>query len=434
MNSRICILVSAALLCLSPWPHTALAADEDARISDLEHKLDQSLQLIQQLSARVKQLEAGAAAGRDTPASQATQASQAPRAAQAPKETAEAHQQMGQMGSMETANAGVPFHGFADIGGGTRQGEPKGFTTGSFDMYLAPQFSDRVRALFEALIEFDESGEPGIDLERAQIGYAFRDEFTLWGGRFHTPFGYYNTAFHHGQLMQTSIKKPRFMDFEDHGGVMPSHTVGVWATGRFTLGESKWAYDAFVGNSPSIVGSTLDMNNVGSRNHNASTGLNVGYVGADGSLKVGGHYYRARVADDSVPANVTDMSFVGPYAVYDDGVWVVISEYYRFNNDDVVSNTGAPTGNHRSFAWFGQLGRRFGAWMPYARYEKASLDQSDNYFALLGNGHSYSRELGGLRYDVNPRAAFTVELNHTKQDDLTLPDYNEFRFQYAIGF
>jgi hypothetical protein len=125
---------------------------------------------------------------------------------------------------------------------------------------------------------------------------------------------------------------------------------------------------------------------------------------------------------------------MGPYAVFDDGVWEVIYEYYRWNNENMVSNTAAPLGEHRSTAWFGQIGRHFGQWMPYARYEKGSFNQDDNFFASLEGGRSYTRKLAGVRYDINPRAAFTVEYFHTEQDDLVVPDYNEMRFQFAIGF
>jgi hypothetical protein len=397
MKSRM--LLCAALVCLSQGPQLARAADEEARIKELER--------------RVQQLEAGA-----------------------PAEPAPAMSHAG-MGSMDSAlsGGGVPFHGFLDVGGGFQQHGKSGFTTGSFDTYLTPQFNDRVRALLEALIEFGDSGEPGIDLERAQIGYAFSDAFTIWLGRFHSPFGYYNTAFHHGKLMQTSIEKPRFLNFEDDGGVMPSHTVGTWATGAFRLGGgTKFTYDVYVGNSPSIKGGALDMNNLASENHTASRGLNLAYQGLGGSLRLGGHYYRASVVDDALPANDTKLQFMGPYAVFDDGVWEVIYEYYRWNNENMVSNTAAPLGEHRSTAWFGQIGRHFGQWMPYARYEKGSFNQDDNFFASLEGGRSYTRKLAGVRYDINPRAAFTVEYFHTEQDDLVVPDYNEMRFQFAIGF
>jgi hypothetical protein len=399
MKSRT--LLCAALVCLSQAPLHARAADDDARIQELER--------------RVKQLEAGQPA------------------APAPG-PAMGHMGMGSMDG-PLSGPGVPFHGFADVGGGFQQHGQSGFTTGSFDIYLAPQFSDRVRALAEVLVEFGPTGEPGIDLERLQLGYAFSDALTLWLGRFHSPFGYYNTAFHHGKLMQTSIEKPKFMNFEDDGGVMPSHTVGTWATGAFRLGGSKFTYDVYVGNSPSIKDGALDMNNLASQNHTASRGLNIAYQGLDGNLRLGGHYYRAGVIDNAVPANDTKLSFIGPYAVFDNSVWEVIYEYYRWNNENLVSNTAAPTGEqHRSTAWFAQAGRRFGQWMPYARYEKTSFNQDDNFFTALEGGRSYTRKLAGVRYDINPRAAFTVEVFNTEQDDPVVPKYNELRFQYAIGF
>ena len=256
MKSRT--LLCAAFVCLSQAPLMARAADDDAaRIQDLER--------------RVKELESGA-----------------------PTAPASAAPSMGHMNmDMPLSGGGVPFHGFANVGGGFQQHGESGFTTGSFDIYVAPQFSDRVRALAEALIEFGEdTGEPGIDLERMQIGYAFSDTFTIWLGRFHSPFGYYNTAFHHGQLMQTSIKKPKFLYFEDSGGVMPSHTVGTWATGAFPLGASgnKITYDVYVGNSPTIKEGGLDMRNLSSANHTASRGLNLAYQGLGGSFRLGGHY------------------------------------------------------------------------------------------------------------------------------------------------
>src|SRR5690349_8034775 len=128
MKSRT--LLCAALVCLSQAPLMARAADDDAaRIQDLER--------------RVKELESGAPA--------------------APASTAPS---MGDMNmDMPLSGAGVPFDGFLDVGGGFQQHGKSGFTTGSFDTYLAPQFNDRVRALVEALVEFGEDGEPGIDLE-----------------------------------------------------------------------------------------------------------------------------------------------------------------------------------------------------------------------------------------------------------------------------
>jgi hypothetical protein len=33
-------------------------------------------------------------------------------------------------------------------------------------------------------------------------------QFQQWAGRFHSPYGYWNTAFHHGAQLQTSLLRP----------------------------------------------------------------------------------------------------------------------------------------------------------------------------------------------------------------------------------
>jgi len=64
--------------------------------------------------------------------------------------------------------------------------------------YLAPKLGDRVVSLAELIFETGPDGHVGTDLERFQIGYQFNDQATVWVGRFHTPYGYVNTALHHG--------------------------------------------------------------------------------------------------------------------------------------------------------------------------------------------------------------------------------------------
>ena len=40
-----------------------------------------------------------------------------------------------------------------------------------------------------------------IEVERANVRFDFADEFKVSAGRFHTPVGYWNTAFHHGSWL-----------------------------------------------------------------------------------------------------------------------------------------------------------------------------------------------------------------------------------------
>src|SRR6266566_1949968 len=203
------------------------AADDSDRIAALEQKLDQSLQLIQQLSARVRDLESRAAQGTPLAAGKrsataaaaaappgAPAATQPAAAAPTPPDTAQRLAKVEQTVTEMAASAGrraeegMATHGFADVGIGNHNAtfsKYQGADVGTLDFFLTPRLGSRTRALFELNFEVGSDGSVGVDLERAQLGYQFADSATVWLGRFHTPYGYYNTAFHHGQQIATSL-------------------------------------------------------------------------------------------------------------------------------------------------------------------------------------------------------------------------------------
>jgi hypothetical protein len=295
----------------------------------------------------------------------------------------------------------------------------------------------------EIAIETSESSQSvGIDMERLQVGYVASDALTLWVGRFHSPYGYWNTAFHHGPQIQTAIQRPKFLAFEDTYGMMPAHTVGLWASGRQAVGGGHVTYDATLGNSPRILTNggapgtgQVDMNLLGTNNHNLSTLGNVGYEfgGSLDGLKLGLDAMRWRTTDDVAPTpNTTAVRFVGAYGVYTGNDWEILSEYYRFHDANVSSDGSG----HNSWAAYAQIGRAFGKYTPYVRWEKARLDQGDNYFANLAApiGASYRRDTCGLRYDLTSNTALKIEYDNTDFLDRGLNNYNEYRFQVAVRF
>lgn len=444
----------AWLLGLHSLPASAAGDDPAAHIRSLEEKLERSLQMIDALQRRVQQLEAADA-----------DAKKAPPPDQAAKLDA-LEQQVSQLSSglaLRQPDSGVPLHGFADIGL-RYSGENnryfgkgnKGFNVGSFDLYLTPRFGDHVRMLIEPNIEANAAGETNVDMERLQIGYVFNDYLTGWAGRFHTPYGYWNTAFHHGAQIQTSVLRPRFLEFEDRGGILPAHTTGAWFTGATPASAGKVGYDAFVGNSqriktdPANLGpdsivptGTLDTKMGGSGSANSVAGFNAWYTPARmGGLRVGLHGLGGTIAAVDAANSIlaqTRVRVAGGYLAFADDDWEVMSEYYRFTNRDI---TGA-TGSHRSSAWYAQVGRNWGLWTPYGRFEKANLDQADSYFAYQTYGRSYTRGAVGLRYDIDPKAALKLELSRTAQRDLVdrataIPvaddRYNMLLIQYAVRF
>ncbi|HUD27114.1 MAG TPA: hypothetical protein VMQ45_15630 [Burkholderiaceae bacterium] len=474
MKSRrirlVIALAGAISVCAgAPGSASAQTANPDPGVQELQRKLEQSLQKIEELSRRVQQLETqrGApAAGAPAPAAAAPATAPAPAAATAPApvaptaaapapdsrmdDIASQLKQLSQSVSRMNNDTGVPLHGFIDVGGRwyTRvdpgsSNAANGFNEKAIDFYLNPSLGQRIRSLMEIAIETSEYGQSvGIDMERLQVGYVWSDELTVWVGRVHTPYGYWNTAFHHGPQIQTSIQRPKFLAFEDTYGLMPAHTVGVWATGRTAVGDGHVTYDATVGNSPRILTNggqpgtgQVDMNLLGSNNHDVSTLVNLGYEfgGALDGLKLGVDAMRWRTTDDVAPLpNTTNVRFLGAYGVYTENDWEILSEYYKFF-DTNVSDGGS---HHRSWAAYAQVGHAFGRFTPYARWETALLDQSDNFFGTLAPaiGASYRRDVGGLRYDLTSSTALKFEYDSTEFLDRLLHNYNEYRFQVAVRF
>ena len=448
----------------------AAAADTD-RIQELETKLNRSMELINKLSARLNEIESS----RQLVPTPAAAAKAAPSAADAATTARidQLEQSLLQVSesSAKKADLGLPLHGFIDVGYGrvgtedpqnANKNRRSGFGLGNVDFYLTPQLSDRVRALVELNFEYNQAGDLSSDLERMQIAYAFSDAATLWAGRFHTPYGYWNTAFHHGAQLQTSILRPRMIAFEDQGGFMQAHTVGGLLSGSMPLRVGKFQYDFWVGNGAITTDDRtggnggLDFNRVRNTGGNmAGANLRYAFGGKLSGLTLGVHGYHDIATNlqgglTGAEDSRTEINMLGGFGAYDADDWEIIGEYYHFNNKNLwVDNTlwtaGNPAGAHDSWAGFLQVGKTLHeSWTPYVRAEKAVLDQNDNYFASISNynavqsGRSYQRNSIGLRYAIDQRSAVKLEISSTNElrPGVATGDYKttDVRLQYAIRF
>jgi hypothetical protein len=443
VSRRLASIAFVAVLGLGSCPQ-AQAADN----AQLERRLDESLRRIDALASRVEQLEQQLAAAKATAPANGQPAASSPSAAVASSAVAtsarldEVERTVNQLTASsghDLREPGLPLHGFADVGfvrsrnAATQQHD--GFAVGSLDFYLTPEFGANVKTLVELNFGVSSSGGTQADLERAQIGYAFSDALTIWLGRFHTPFGYWNMAFHHGAQIQPSILRPRMLDFEDDGGILPIHTTGAWATGGVRLGSDKLIYNAYVGNGTRVVDGQLNPNPGGDDNGNKAVGfgLNYRFGGSLDGLTLGVSGLRQTVgAYDKTGAleSRTRLTLLGGHAAYDNEGWELIGEYYRLHDVDL----SAGSGGHGSWTGYVHIGHTIlDRWVPYYRIEKAALDQTDNYFLSQANGRSYLRHVLGLRYNADQRAAVKLEFGRTDDRGLGHPT-DQLRLQYAVGF
>jgi len=410
---------------------------------ELQAKLEQALNEIAQLKAEVKAQQA-----KEKPPSEPTMSTVASPVASPEQQESQRisvlENQITQLSqhSNSAADTGLPIHGFIDVGlAHSSDQQPNGASISKLDFYLTPSIGGRIKSLVELNFEVSSTGEVGTDLERMQLGYTFSDELTLWLGRFHTPYGYWNTAYHHGAQIQPTILRPQFLDFEDSGGIIPAHNVGLWATGGFKTSDGKFTYDLIIANGPRIVGGILDPNLASDDNHSAMVGANIGYefnhtleglkIGLDWLKGDVNSYDYTNNENKFFNATQNELNMLGTYLVYLPDDWEFLNEYYYFNNKNLIGGSGT----HHSWAAYSQLGFHVTTvWTPYVRWEKAKLDQSDNYFYTQESGQSYDRSIIGARYDINPKATLKFELLQTNYNDRDVHDDNEILFQYAVRF
>ena len=430
MNNEMikALALAGACAALPAW------ADDSARLLELERRLEASLGTIETLQKRLEQLERkDAGESRSAAAPVGDWGSRL--------DTVE--RTVGQIEAAGTAaqqaDRGLALHGFADVGAGLRNkaaagSAPRGFTLGTLDLYLTPQFGDHVKGLIEVAFEHGPNGGTAVDVERLQLGYTFSDALTVWAGRFHTPYGHWNTAFHHGAQFQTAVTRPRFLDFEDKGGFLPAHSVGLWGTGAMRVGLGRLGYDVYAVNGNRIKAGVLDFQASGSSTGRLGLGFRTQLALAGSGWTVGVHGLTQQVAGENADASAsgrTRMNMLGAYAVLDDDAWEAMSEVYRFRNRDLA--TGG-TGSHGCTAGYVQLGRNLNPqFTPYVRLERAALDDADTYFNLQNTGRSYRRGVAGLRYNVDAKTALKAEWMRTAEDG-TSGTPSSIALQYAVRF
>ena len=349
-------------------------------------------------------------------------------------------------------NSGLPLHGFASAGGGFSnhltpvEQKINGFKIGTVDLYLSPEFDDRVKSLIEIAFEPSHAnGAIGIDVERLQVGYSTTDYLTLWVGRMHTPYGVWNTTYHHGSQLQTSVYRPKFLDFEDGGGILPAHTVGLLGKGAIKLDDGKINYNLYVGNGSRILldstgtPGSLDMNNYRNDKDHYETGGSLSFMPQNGSLaglEVGIHALMSQVASytadtyNVLATHTTNLNMTGGFIKYANNDFELLSEYYGFSDSDI--KTGSAT--NKSNAQYTQLAFMGNYNMTgFVRYEQTALNSRDNYFLDQTSGSSYTRYALGMKKDINAKAAFKLEFLRTTHDGSN-PQYNIFQYDYCIRF
>lgn len=351
------------------------------------------------------------------------------------------------LGAQVTPVQAVNFGLFGDVtlNDSNAKDDNSNFALGGLDFYATHTISETTRGFVEFVFENTGSGIV-TDLERLWISHTFDDKFTLAAGRFHTPLGRWNRTYHHGALLQDTISRPFFLQFEDGAtGILPVHIVGLMATGDFVGAGGEFSYELSVANGPSIDTSgagfgaspsnkpEIDINDAGDPNSDKSAVLRVVYSSDTLPLEIGVFVMRNVVAESADAGGVTargkdlvSQTIYGLDAYYERGDFDVLAEFYRFENDNEVGLSGSNSAN----AYYLQLGYQLNETLKaVVRYEDLSFDADDTYFRLLGTREA-THGVFALRYDVDDSNSLKFEVD--KEDLDSGDDVTSYKLQWAF--
>jgi hypothetical protein len=323
------------------------------------------------------------------------------------------------------ARADVSLQLFADVAANLRHDASQThteFSSNHLDLFGSAS-RERFSLLSEVVFEVGDNNEFAADVERLQASYLFAEWLRISAGRFHTAIGYYNDAFHHGAVFQLPVQRPLPVRFEDDGGVIPAHFVGLHVDGHIPLGPSlNLRYDLETANSraPTRDGVVNAFDALDAKAANARLRLETA-VGT-GTLIVGGN-----LLFDHVPPTPDhlelDERILGLHAAYLGSRLSVIGELYEVRHE---AAGGTDVSTRAGFVEVGY--RTFEEITPYALIDFVAYpDGGDPYFV---GERSHVTATAGARWLVAEAMALKLQASRTAGDVAE----TRFAAQFAFGF
>ena len=333
------------------------------------------------------------------------------------------------MQQLETHYPSLQIRGFADAdySATDQKGTTSGFNLGQFDLHIASALSQKISYFAEITVNAHPQ-DYTIEMERSFIRYDYNDFFKISFGRFHTPIGYWNTAYHHGAWLQTTIDRP-FM-IKVGGTFTPLHFVGALAEGNIPSGGLGLGYNVGIGNGRGeLVGRPGDAGDV--NNNRAWVAKVFARPAKVYGLEIGGSVYRDKI---TLPTADYREWIANAYLVWTKGAPEFLAEFDNVNHRNIATNAIA-----NSDAMYAQFAYRL-PWFertvkPYYRFEYTHMPLSEQVFTYQPQVES----IFGVRYDISNFAAFKSEYRYSASHPATginaaFPAVNGVFFQTAFTF
>jgi hypothetical protein len=370
--------------------------------------VQQLLARIEALEKRVEELERE---GRSSPVRQPTAAHDTA------AHDAAATQTTAQVDAAQPQYPSLQLRGFSDIDffGSDQKGTHSGFSEGQFTMHFVSALAPKVNFFSEITMTARADAGTGsppapgfnVEVERSIIRFDRSDAFKVSFGRYHTPINWWNTAYHHGQWLQTTVSRPEMVQLG--GRFIPIHFVGAQIEGTLPARGANLNYNVGIGNGRGSVlsrpGDPGDSDNNRAWLANISARPSHAY-----GLQFGGSVYQDRI-------NLAGGSNFREWITSGHVVWnrerpEIIAEAANVTHKDLA---GVLSTSH-SQAFYVQSAYRLPfankVWKPYYRFEYIHIPKSDLAFRGVSN---LSGSVVGLRYDLSEFAALKFEYRNQRR-------------------
>jgi hypothetical protein len=434
LTSGVLALLSCSALFAQQTPVSSTVDGQTLQI--LLKRIDQLEARVSELEAEQKKAQAGRQADAVKPVSSLMSGaadpphsltaprsiSQIPAAVQAPpvvpSESEQTQIESATMERMDLSKTLLRIRGFGDASfhGDTFHGDTTSFSLGQLDLFVTSDISDKSRFIGEIVFEagpdniYGTASGPentfGVDIERYLLQYFHNDYLNFSLGRGHTAIGYYNTAYHHSTWLQTTVDRPYLFEFEDRGGILPIHIVGLTANGIVPSGSLGLHYVAEIGNgreSRSPLENEPVQNEISDSNHKAFN-LAV-FARPDGlrGFQTGFSVYHDLLAPADAPKIGETILAAHAILIHPKFEWLT----------EALVDRHAPVGSSAVFhtpGFYSQISKQFGAYRPYLRYEYINAPDHEPVFPDVALRHG---PLLGIRYDANESVALKFQYNYT---------------------
>jgi len=354
----------------------------------------------------------------------------APQAAYHDHENAAPAQEQGPFPSLQ-----IRGFGDVDFSATNQRGLNSGFDLGQFVLHMSSPLSRKVSYFGEVSFTAQRSGY-NLEVERSIIRYDYNDFFKVSFGKYHTPINYWNTTFHHGLWLQTTISRPEMVQF---GGIfLPVHFLGLLGEGEIPSGPVGLNYQAGLGNGRNEniarAGDSGDINN------NRAWVMNLfARPPRAQALQIGASLYGDEITSGILPRTKELISSAHI-------VWVRETPEFLAEFANVRHFVPQSGQTFNSQAYYFQVAYRLPwfekKWKPYYRFEHIHIPMGDPIFCCFATTilqtavpgfPSLMESTAGIRFDITDFAAFKGEYRNF-QRGTSQPWFDGVFFQTAFTF